>query len=1057
MLRISILSFFFCFATLAQILADELLIPTKASASLKAELSKKVKSFVCYRLNTNYLERLKKNQADIWSLSLELPNGQTKSIELAKRDILTSNFRIKTSGGAKWNSTSFQPIHYQGKVENETSSVAAFSMTESEVSGIFSFGTGNYNLVKIRKPGVDLYALFNDRDILEANPFECHAEKLDSYLKPLVQAPKEKLGGGDQCRQVGLYLECDYQMFTDNGQSVSNTVNFATSLFNVVSAMYAQAGIVLRLSEMMVHNQPDNYPSATSQEALFAFSDSVAIRPPFQGNLAHLLSTIPNANGGIAFLDVLCQTGTGYSNIYTSFLPLPYYSWNVNVVTHELGHNFGSPHTQNCGWEISPGVFGMIDSCYIPEGSCYEGPRIATIGTQMSYCHLMNLGIDMSKGFGPLPGELILNRFHNASCLQGGVELPPLFISKSDTFCAGSAVNLSVTQVQGATYLWSGPDGFSSNLASPTISNISPSKAGDYTVVVTKDQCSSSALRTRVAVNCVYALPQTSYNICLPGSFTVDYLSTVTPLAGNIFTVQLSDANGSFQTPTNLGSLTSTQARGSIQASLPPGFVPDTGYRVRITTSNPSTTGEPSNQRLIFAAQPEAPTAADVRSCLSGVFTLTASSPWKTYWYGQPHAQTPLGTGNSFTTPLLSSTTSYWVESRSEQKEQVGPAVQFGIDDTLSVNNTYHGLYIKVKKQVVVDSITVYPSGAGVLRFNVKDSANTFYYKSLAISVQGNMQGEKIKVGLEFSPGIYRIDAEGSTVPKLLRLNGFNSYPLISNGLDIIGPTVNTRYYFFFDWKTRTVGCPSKRREVKAIVLGTPTPPTTTGSSNCGPSSLTLQAAGAQPDESYAWYTSSTGSSAIPGQVSGSYITPLLSSSSTYYVSILNSGNCESNRVPVTASILSAPPTPSLTLAGGYLVASPDTIFSWFKNNTLLGVFGDSLNYSSFGDGFYFVVYKRSNGCEAHSDTLLVTEKLPKTSGSDGFRIFPNPGEGLFTILANENSPFQIVCFDGLGRELIKTTVLPGHSIDLRSYPSGIYALKIENKKEHLLIRIRKE
>lgn len=80
-----------------------------------------------------------------------------------------------------------------------------------------------------------------------------------------------------------------------------------------------------------------------------------------------------------------------------------------------------------------------------------------------------------------------------------------------------------------------------------------------------------------------------------------------------------------------------------------------------------------------------------------------------------------------------------------------------------------------------------------------------------------------------------------------------------------------------------------------------PTAPTTTSASRCGNGSVTLTAAGGTNGQ-YKWYTVASGGTAITGQVNGSYITPALAATTTYYVSITN-GSCESSRTSVTATI----------------------------------------------------------------------------------------------------------------------------------------------------------
>jgi hypothetical protein len=83
--------------------------------------------------------------------------------------------------------------------------------------------------------------------------------------------------------------------------------------------------------------------------------------------------------------------------------------WAVDVVAHELGHNFGSGHTHDCNWNPP------IDSCVA--SSCYvqSYPRIGTI---LSYCHLTQYGTELR--FHPRVATLIRSNAQNnlGSCVR---------------------------------------------------------------------------------------------------------------------------------------------------------------------------------------------------------------------------------------------------------------------------------------------------------------------------------------------------------------------------------------------------------------------------------------------------------------------------------------------------------------------------------------------------------------------------------------------------------------------------------------------------------------
>ncbi len=85
---------------------------------------------------------------------------------------------------------------------------------------------------------------------------------------------------------------------------------------------------------------------------------------------------------------------------------------------------------------------------------------------------------------------------------------------------------------------------------------------------------------------------------CAGNNISVNFTSTGTFNAGNVYTLQMSDASGSFASPVTIGTLNSTANSGTITGTIPGGTAPGTGYRFRVISSNPAVIGSDNGQNI---------------------------------------------------------------------------------------------------------------------------------------------------------------------------------------------------------------------------------------------------------------------------------------------------------------------------------------------------------------------------------------------------------------------------------------------------------------------------
>lgn len=395
-------------------------------------IERDVRAYTLCKLNQAALDQLV-NQKPA-ALILQVPlDGIMRNIRLIKNPCMKEDFLVRTQAGLDIQDYDYQfGAYYLGVIENMPNTIAAISFFHDDIVGVISNGNGNYVLGKsdIHATNSLEYIVYNDKDLLIENPSRCGTlESMRS--KASASMTQSAVTETITTKCVKIYFECDYQFYLDHGSNTTTATNFATSLFNNVSTLYLNDSVSTGISQILVWTTSDPYASFMSTGDMLDTFSSRMYANGFNGDLAHLLSN-KSAGGGIAWLDVLCDIDyykCGVSaSLENSITSLPTYSWNSNVITHELGHNIASPHTHACAWN---GNNTRIDNCAgnyniaYQEGNCNSFPANPPAGgTMMSYCHLQSVGVNLSLGFGPQPGALVRSKVNGAACLTPCITCP---------------------------------------------------------------------------------------------------------------------------------------------------------------------------------------------------------------------------------------------------------------------------------------------------------------------------------------------------------------------------------------------------------------------------------------------------------------------------------------------------------------------------------------------------------------------------------------------------------------------------------------------------------
>jgi hypothetical protein len=299
------------------------------------------------------------------------------------------------------------------------------------------------------------------------------------------------------------------------GNNSTTATNYIASLFASMNIIY-ERDLLVRLLQgttfLRTSTTPDPYTATSQTDKLFEFTNYWAAN---NGGITRAVALMLSGRGssgaaGIAWIGVLCSASNGYAYSQVALGGTEVWFGDVQVTAHEIGHNFGSPHTHcyntlglpnpdNCyAGEAGSGCFGGTPSC--PAPATYSGlPNIT--GTLMSYCNQAP-GCSRSLVFHPgsvdLLDDIILSRV--GSCVFPYVPPGPTVIAvtpNNGPIGGGTGVTITGTGFQaGATVSFGGtaaPGAVVVN--STTIGVASPAHAtGGVGVTVTNPNGSSHTL-----------------------------------------------------------------------------------------------------------------------------------------------------------------------------------------------------------------------------------------------------------------------------------------------------------------------------------------------------------------------------------------------------------------------------------------------------------------------------------------------------------------------------------------------------------------------------------
>ncbi len=241
-------------------------------------------------------------------------------------------------------------------------------------------------------------------------------------------------------------------------------------------------------------------------------------------------------------------------------------------------------------------------------------------------------------------------------------------------------------------------------------------------------------------------------------------------------------------------------------------------YNVKLIATNAFGSDSIIKMNSVRINRPVNPVAQSDTFCLMQSAKLYASGQGEIQWYDAVVGGNQIGIGDSLNLGSLSNSESVFVQDYlAAPLQSVGP-----VNNTIGSGNNFNNdqyLIFDALDDMILQRVTVFSGTSGNRAIQLRD-ANGIPLQTQYVFVSTGMQFINlnffIPAGTNYQLGV----EQGSTI-QFYRNNGGVNYPYTIQGLVSIKRSSAQSnpvgfYYFFYDWKVKTLDCSSPRLEVRA-------------------------------------------------------------------------------------------------------------------------------------------------------------------------------------------------------------------------------------------------